>query len=451
MSVPTVMPGPAVTRTFAEFVADTGWSDLPEPTRRAARRTFGNAVALAVGASRDGAVDRVAAALGVLGQPEHATVLGRTGRVGVEAAALLNGFAAHLEDFDDTHLPTVVHPGAPIAPAALALAELRGGDGATVLTAMAVGIEVALRFGNGVCPEHFDRAWHLTGTAGHIGAAAAAGRILGLDPDRLVAAIGLGATTASGLTAALGTMTKPFHPGKAAADGVQAALLAERGLTGPAAPIEGRRGFARLSSPRVDPDRMLEGLGARWELEDNAFKPYACGIVSHPVIDAAIELRDRIPDADAVRSVEVDVHPVVLDVMGQLDPQDGLSTKFSVTHCFAVGLLEGAGGPEQFSGSRARRPDVVALRDRVRCVTDRGTRKGSARVAVELTDGTVLRSEIEHATGSAERPMTDAQLLAKARLVVGPVLGPGTDALLSTAFALDGADVAELTARSMPA
>lgn len=446
----TTAPEP-VTRRFAEFVADASWSDLPGPVQRAARRTFGNAVALAVGASGEEAVDRVVRTLAPLGQPAHATMLGRPGRTGVEAAALVNGFAAHLEDFDDTHLPTVVHPGAPIAPAALAMAELRGADGATVLTAMAVGIEVALRFGNGVCPEHFDRAWHLTGTAGHIGAAAAVGRVLGLDPDRLVAAIGLGATTASGLTAALGTMTKPYHPGKAAADGVQAALLAERGFTGPEAPIEGRRGFARLSSPRVDLGQMLDGLGRTWELEENAFKPYACGIVSHPIIDAAIELRERGIDPDRIRSVEVDVHPVVLDVMGQTDPADGLSTKFSFSHCFAVGLLEGAGGPAQFSGSRARRPDVVAVRDRVRAVIDRGTPKGAAHVTVELVDGSTVRADVTHATGSAERPMTDEQLRAKARLVAEPVLGARTEAFLDAAFGLDEVGVAELVARSMPA
>jgi 2-methylcitrate dehydratase PrpD len=440
-----------VTRAFAEFVAATAWSDLSEDVRHAARRTFGNFAALAVGASHSDAVGRVSAALAPLGQPAAATALGRSGKVGVEAAAMLNGFAAHLEDFDDTHLATVVHPGAPIAPAALALAEQRGIGGEELLTAMAVGVEVSLRFGNGVCPEHFDRAWHLTGTAGHIGAAAAAGRVIGLDPDRLVVAIGLGATMASGLTAALGTMTKPFHPGKAAADGVQAALLAERGFTGPPAPIEGRRGFAQLSSPRYDFDQMLDALGVSWELELNAFKPYACGIVSHPVIDAAIELRGSITEPDDILRVEVDVNPVVLHVMGQTDPQDGLSTKFSVYHCFAIGLLDGAGGPEQFSDSRARRPDVVALRSKVNAVTDRGTPKGAARVTVEMKDGTVHRMDIEHATGSAERPMSDARLRSKADLVVAPILGGRTDEFLDAAFAVDRIDAAMLARLSLPA
>lgn len=441
---------PPVTRAFAEFIASARWSDFDEAVRRATRRTFGNVAALAVGASRSDAVDRIERTLVRLKQPDQATVLGRDTRLGAEAAAMVNGFSAHLEDYDDTHLKTVIHPGAPIVPAALALAEVEGVDGTKLLTAAAVGIEVALRFGVGVCPEHFDRAWHLTGTAGHIGAAAAAGCILGLEPDQLVVALGLGATMASGLTAALGTMTKPYHPGKAAADGIQAAWLAQRGFTGPLAPIEGRRGFTRLSSSRHDFEEMLAGLGSSWELELNAFKPYACGIVSHPVIDAAIELRDQIAREDLIASVDVTVNPVVLDVMGIEDPKDGLSTKFSVYHCFAVGYLDGAGGPEEFSDSKALDPTASSLRRRVRTTADPSTPIGAARVVAHLIDGRRIEVHTGHATGSAERPMTDQQLVKKARRLTEPIIGDGTEEFLEVAFAMDRHDVGALTSSARP-
>jgi 2-methylcitrate dehydratase PrpD len=245
-------------------------------------------------------------------------------------------------------------------------------------------------------------------------------------------------------------MTKPYHPGKAAADGIQAALLAERGFTGPDAPLEGPLGFARISSSRADFNIMLEALGDRWELKSNAFKPYACGIVSHAVIDAALELRTRIAVPADIVSVEVEVHPVVLEVMGQSNPKDGLSTKFSVRHCFAVGLIEGAGGPIQFSDSRAQREDIVALRERMTIITDRGTPKGAARVVARMANGMAHDVTVENASGSAERPLTDAELHAKAESVVRPVLGPRTDAFLESAFLLDSVNALTFTSQSLP-
>ena len=366
-------------------------------------------------------------------------------------AALLNGMAAHVEDFDDTHLATVVHPGAPIVPAALAVGEDLGASGRDTLVAAVLGIEVALRVGLALGRGHFDRGWHLTGTMGHLGAAAAAGRLLGLDADGLVVALGLAATQAAGLQAALGTMTKSFHPGKAAADGIEAALLAHAGFTGTARPIEGRRGLAALAAPAPDPGVALRDLGQRWEVTDNAFKPYACGIVSHPVIDGGIALRGAVAP-DEVATVTVRVNPVVLDVMGVADPQDGLQSKFSVYHCFAVGLLLGAAGPSEFTTTVARDPEVVALRARVTADLDPAVARDEAFVTVTTTDGRTVEHHVEHATASAANPMTDEQLRDKVRLVAAPVLGDdGVDRLVAAAFALDRApDLEALTAAARP-
>ena len=439
-----------VTRELAAFVRTTAWGDLPETAQHAARRTAGNALALATGAAEHPAVAIALRTLMARQAPEQAGLLGRPERLGLLDSPLINGIGMHVEDFDDTHLRTVVHPGAPVVPAALAAAEWVGASGTDTLTAIAVGIEVALRVGNGICPEHFNLGWHLTSTVGHLGAAAAAGKLLELTEDQLVVALGLGATQAAGLTAALGTMTKPFHPGKAASDGVEAALLAARGFTGPEQPIEGRRGFAHTASPKVDLEAMVVDLGRSWELEANAFKPYACGIVSHPVIDAGILLRDLV-DPDDIDRVEVTVHPVVLEVMGVEDPRDGLQSKFSVYHAFAMGLLDAAGGPHQFSGERARAPEVVALRGRVTITTTPDVPKGAAQVTVHTTDGEQHRVEVPHATGSVERPMTDDQLRTKADLVARPRLGDRTDAFLDLAFGIDALPrVEDLFAASQP-
>ncbi|MPZ87737.1 MAG: MmgE/PrpD family protein [Nitriliruptorales bacterium] len=412
----------AVSATLAEFVATCRWEALPDSARAAAQRTLLNAVALGIGASRHPAVVTALGVLRDLGTPPESAVLGRSDRLGVTTAPLVNGTAMHVQDYDDTHLRTVVHPGPPIVPAVLAAAAHAEATGADAMAALVAGVEVALRVGNGVCPEHFDLGWHLTGTAGHIGAAAAASRAFGLDPDSTRVALALGATQAAGLTAANGSMTKGFHPGKAAADGVEAALLAQQGYTGPAEPIEGRRGFANVASPRADFTEMVTGLGQVWEIVGNAIKPYACGIVSHAAIDAAVALRGELGGED-VEKAEIRIPKVVLEVMGIEDPADGLQSKFSVAHCVTIGLLDGDGAPPQFSDERAQAPDVVNLRRRVIAVVDDSVAKGAAHLRLETARGRVLEREVRHATASAERPMTEERLERKVRGLVEPVLG----------------------------
>ncbi|MGN6132017.1 MAG: MmgE/PrpD family protein, partial [Nocardioidaceae bacterium] len=398
-------PLPSVSASFVEL-AMLPRPELPASARHAARRTIANVLGLAAGACHHAAYKTAHAVLCEPATPEQATLLGRSERSSVTVAALLNGLAAHVEDFDDTHLRTVIHPGAPIVPAALAVAELVGASVGDLVDAVTVGVEICLRVGNGICPGHFDRGWHLTSTTGRFGAAAASGRLLGLRAEQLLVALGVAATEAAGLQEALGTMTKSLHPGKAAFDGVEAALLAQAGATGPERPIEGRRGFARTAAPQPDFEAMLEGLGQVWEIEQNAFKPYACGIVSHPVIDAAIALRARAA-TDEVADVVVRTNPVVLDVMGVRDPASGLQSKFSAYHCFAVGFLDGAGGPRQFNDETARRLDVVDLRERVRVELDPAVAKDECFATLRTNDGRTLDHHVAHATASAASPMTD--------------------------------------------
>lgn len=427
----------AITATLARFAVGTDAAAIPDPMRHAARRTIANSVCLAAAAARHPAVDialSVAQAAGVRGA---ASLLGRPEHTAAEWAATLNAMAAHVEDFDDTHLRTVTHPGAPIVPAALAVAEQIGASGDDLLAAVVLGTEVALRVGNGICPGHFDRCWHLTGTVGHLGAAVAAGRLLGLDAQRLTAALAIAATAAAGIQEALGTMTKCLNPGKAAGDGVRAARLAQLGVTGPADPIEGPHGMGEVMAPSADYTEMTAGLGDRWEIVDNTFKPYACGIVSHPVIDGAIAIRDMVPDAGRLASVEVRINPVVLDVMGVPDPQDGLQSKFSVYHCFAVGYLFGGAGPAQYSDATARAPEVVALRRKVRAVIDPALRKDECYVSVVTTTGAPHEHHVEHATGSVARPMTDEQLHAKCRLLLASTHADNGDALFGLAMRID--------------
>ena len=380
-----------------------------------------------------------AADLGLRGE---ARILGRAERLTPPWAALLNGLTAHVEDYDDTYLPCILHPGAPIVPAALGAAELIGADGEDLMAGVVAGVEVASRLGDCLWPSHFDRGWHVTGTVGHVGAACAAARVLGLDAERTAAAIAVAATQAAGHTAQLGSMTKAFQVGRAAGNGLEAALLSEQGFTGPVEPLAGRRGMAALMADDADWSPM-DDLGSRWLVELNALKPYSCGIVSHPVIDAGRELRADVTDAGQVDAVVLEVHPRVLDVMGITEPATGLQSKFSVYHCFAVGLMFDAEGPREFSDERAVDNAVQEVRRRVRVELDPALPADSCRMTATLITGAQIVRNIEHATGSAAAPMTSAQLEEKVTRLADRLDDPAR--LWSVAWHLDEVrDVSEL-------
>jgi 2-methylcitrate dehydratase PrpD len=352
-------------------------------------------------------------------------VIGRRGtRLGPLDAALANGQMGHLLDFDDTHMGGVVlHASSPLLGALFALAERGGVDGREFVCAYVAGFEAAVRAGQGA-PAHHDGGWHLTGTLGAIGAGAAAGRLLRLDPGRLTHAVGIATTQAAGMQQNRGTACKSFHAGRAAAAGALAALLAAKGFDSSTEILEGRRGFCRIYSAVAAPERILDGLGERWEIARNGHKPYACGVVLHPLIDAVIELARRTGlAADAVERIELDVHPHAVRITGVDDPRSGLMSKFSVNHAAAVAFLDRAAGIAQFEDARAAAADVLALRRRVAVTTVETFRKDQARATLATRAGARHAVEIAHAGGTAENPMTDAALEAKFLANAAPVLG----------------------------
>ena len=394
-----------VTARLAAFAAQVHWDDLPESARVAARRTAVNVIALSVGAAESAAADALVGAAGDLGQHGPARILGRPERLAPAWAAWVNGLTAHLEDFDDTYLSCILHPGAPIVPAALAVAELSGADGAELMSGVVAGVEVASRLGDVMSPSIFDRCWHVTSTVGAIGAACAAGRVLKFDVDRMRAAMAIAATQAAAHSGHLGTMGKAFQVGRAASLGVEAALFAEQGLTGAAEPLQGSRGMAVVTADDADWSQ-IDDLGDRWRVELNALKPYSCGIVSHPVIDAGRELRGSGVAPASVARVVLEVHPRVVEVMGIAEPRNGLESKFSFQHCFAVGMIRGAGGPPEFSDEAATDPDIAALRRRVDAQVDPNRAEDSCHMTVTLTNGESIGITVEHATASVARPMS---------------------------------------------
>ena len=403
-----------VTRTLAKFIVEHRYADIPEKVRHEAARSLLNWVGCAVGGSRHETVENALAALSEFSGPREATVLGRHDRLDIMLAALMNGITSHTFDFDDTHLKTVIHPSGPVASAILALAERRPVRGDEFLHAFILGVEAECRIGNSVYPPHYDVGWHITGTAGVFGAAAAAGRLLGLSEQQMVWALGTAATQSSGLREMFGTMCKPFHPGNAARNGLLAALLAQRDFTSSGQGIEAKRGFANVLSTRFEPGEITERLGETWEIALNTYKPFACGIVEHPAIDGCIQLRKNFNlKPEDIERIELKVHPLVLELTGKKTPQVGLEGKFSVYHSCAVAVIHGAAGEAQYSDEAVRDPRAVALRERVSATSEPGLHEDQVRVTIRLTNGQTIEKFIEHAVGSLDRPMSDSDLEAK--------------------------------------
>jgi 2-methylcitrate dehydratase PrpD len=403
-----------VTRQLAHWIVNSKPDETTPAVRKEATRTLLNWVACAVGGSHQEAVDMTLSALGPFSGPAQATVLGRKERLDVMHAALANGMSSHVFDYDDTHLRTIIHPAGPVASAILALSEYKPVSGRDFLYALTVGIETECRIGNSVYPAHYDAGWHITGTAGVFGAAAAAGRLLGLKEQQMFWAIGLAAVQPVGLREMFGTMTKAFHPGRAAQNGLTSAFLASKNFTSSDQALEGKYGWANALSSKRNYAEITDNLGKTWEAALNTYKPFPTGVPMHPAIDACIQLRDQHKlNPDQIERIELRVNPLALDLNGKKTPQTGADSKYSVYHGAAVAIIYGIAGEKQFSDQTVRDSVVIGLRDRVTAVADTSIKEEQARAAVVLKDGRRLEKFIENAIGSVKNPMTDAMLEAK--------------------------------------
>ncbi|WP_244817380.1 MmgE/PrpD family protein [Caballeronia sp. Lep1P3] len=433
---------PKVTRILAEFIGKTRYEDLPAPVRKEGIRTLMNWVGVAVGGSHDETVDRAVAALTPFSGPPQANLLGRTERFDIMNAAFVNGVSSHIFDYDDTHLKTIIHPAGPVVSAILAFSQYRPMSGKDFLNALVLGVETELRIGNAVYPNHYDVGWHITGTCGVFGSAAATGKLMGLSVQQMVWALGLAASQPVGLRESFGSMNKSFNPGRAAANGIFAALLASKDYTSSDGMIEAKRGWANTISTKQDYREITEGLGTHYESTLNTYKPFACGIVIHPAIDAAIQLRNENNlKADQIERIDLRVHPLVIELTGKKTPQIGLEGKFSIYHAVAIAIIDGAAGEKQFSDAKVRDPNTVALRDKVNAIVDPAIKPEQVDMTITLKDGRKLHKFIQHAIGSVEVPMTDAQLEKKFSDLADGILPPGqTRALMDKCWHVEQLD-----------
>jgi 2-methylcitrate dehydratase PrpD len=404
------------TAALVKYVRDSRFDDIPASVRHEAKRALVNIVGCALGGAEHPAMDMTIAALGPFAGPPTASVLGRRERFDPLLASLLNGISSHVHDYDDTLPRNYIHASSPVASALFAYASANKLSGADFLHAFILGFEVVARIGNATYPAHYVAGWHSTGSIGVFGAAVAIAKLLDLDAERTTYAIGLAATQAAGIREMFGSMGKAFHPGRSAQSGYMAALLAKQGFTSGHFPLEGPRGFAAVTANTYDLAKLTAGLGETFELNVNAYKPFPCGIVVHPTIDACMQLRAKYDlTADQIASVELRVAPLVLDLCSKKAIATGLEGKFSIFHATAIGLGRTKVGLAEFTDATVNEPAIKAIREATTAVADPTVSEDGVIVSVLLRDGRKVGMALQQSLGNLARPLTDAQLEAKFR------------------------------------
>jgi 2-methylcitrate dehydratase PrpD len=433
------------TRQLADFAAGQFRSTLDPAIGAAARRSILDILGVSIAAVNESAVRIVAnTALNPGGTPES-SVIGTSAKFPAADAALVGGTMAHALDFDDTHLPSVLHPSAAVVPAALAVAEAAGSSGADIQSAIAIGIEITCRLGMAAYdPElrnsvFFERGLHATSICGTVGSAVAAALLGGANGETVLNAIGIAASMGSGLIEAnrTGGTVKRVHCGWAAHSGVTAARLATAGLTGPPTVLEGRFGFFEaFTGGFYDRSSLVGDLGNHWELLRLFTKPYPTNHFTHAGIDAAIELRQDGLQLDAIRAIELGVPAPVLRTIAEpieskAAPESGYHAKFSGPFTVAAALHGGGGlgvSADDFSDDAVRDPELLALAALVHCYADEQSTNDFPHqfpgvLSVETNDGTRLHHRVTHTRGGPENPLTSDEVEMKFRLNAEPHLG----------------------------
>lgn len=417
------------TENVAQFLVSWPTDEIPDEIMHYGKRCLVNYFGVALLASRDASLDILLEHFREEGGNPRATIIGRGGMTTLANAALANGYLGHLEDYDDTHIPLDyrdnIHPSSPIFPAPMAAAESLGANGREVLAAGVLGIEIALRLGLviGGAPRDGTQAWHITSTCGVIGAAAAAGRLVGLTSEQMTYALGIAATQASGLGEVFGSMCKPFHAGRAAQGGLVAAQLAKRGFTSSNKTLEGPRGFIAAMADGYDLGLLVDRLGQVWAIPRVGLKPYACGAGNHGLIDAMITLRQKDgATVDNVERIVARVRNPAYNLMRQRHPTTDLETKFSYFHTMAASFIDGAAYPAQFTQAKAVDPVIASLRDRIDVEADPSLSGRNAVVTLQLKDGRSYTERVDHPNGTPERPMSDEDISTKFRALSDGVL-----------------------------
>jgi len=428
-----------VTERIAEYAVNMSYRSFPKEVIHQGKRCFLDLIGTTLGGAKQPLGRILVKTAREFGGKPQATIIGYGLKTSILNAALINGATAHALDFDDTHIASIIHPSAPVIPAVLAVAEWKGLSGKAALEAFILGYEVETRIGLGMGKKHYDRGWHNTASCGRFGAAAAAGKLLGLDLEQMKMALGMAGTQASGLRLVFGTMTKPFHPGKSAFDGLLSALLVQRGFTCAPNLIEGPKGYVEVLGVDSQLEPMVKDLGKKYEVLNNTFKPYAACLMTHPTIDAILEMREkyRLKPED-VKSIDCEVAKFCLDAAGQTEPKTALAGKFSTYYCAALALAEGAAGEDLFTDKKVLDPKLVALRKKVKAKVVPRYKDTEAKVSITTKAGKRYTAFVNAPKGDPRNPPTDRELEEKFRTLAAFVLPQAKiDRLVKAIWGLD--------------
>jgi len=443
----------SVTESLAAYVVGSTLETIPRDVRDEAKRAIFNYLGCALGGSMEPALDVAIATLAPFSGNATSCVLGRAERFDPLHAALLNGIGSHVHEYDDTIPKNIIHPSVPVASALFAYASANPVSGRDFVHAFILGFEVESRIGNAVYPSHYLAGWHITSTTGVFGAAAAIGKLLGLNTQQMVWAFGLAATQAAGIREMFGSMAKSFQPGRAAQNGYTAALFGRANFTAGEQALEGTRGFAAVTAAEYDLNKVTNGLGKDFDLRENAYKPYACGLVVHPTIDGCSQLRQEFhPAPDAIAGVRLRVAPLVLELCNKSDLRRALESKYSIYHAAAIGLVRGKGGIQEFTDEAVADPDLKRVRAVTTAVGDSSITEDQVHIEVVLRNGETLTKFVEQSLGNLHRPLSNQQLTEK--FVDQGVLAlprPQVDAVVEQAWRIDAlTNVGDLARATMP-
>jgi 2-methylcitrate dehydratase PrpD len=413
----------AVTWQVADFICGTAVTDLPANVVDLGKKSIldGLGLALSGAVAKSGELVRRHLADLALGSGPS-TVIGSSLRIAPRFAAFANGVGIHADDYDDTQLAVapdrvyglLTHPTAPALPAALAVGELVGANGADVMLAYHLGVEVECKIAEAINPRHYQTGFHATATCGTFAAAAAASRLLGLDAETTTRALSLAGSQSAGLRENFGTMTKPFHAGRSSESGVAAAQFASYGWTATDRILEAPRGFFRAAGGGFDENAIVGKLGTPWTFADPgvSIKPHPSGSLTHPGMTEMLRLiREHGIRAGDVKRVRVGTNSNMPNALIHHRPTNELQAKFSMEFCMAILLLEGRAGLKEFTDEVVLRPDVQAMLQKVDFVIDEeaeraGYHKMTTIIDVELADGRTISGRADFGKGSPANPMT---------------------------------------------
>jgi len=442
---------PAITEILARHIAATRWDDIPSRVRHQAKRSLINFFAVTLAGCRSRPIESALRSLSEFSGGKQIALIGRTERIDALSAAFLNAAGANVDDFCDTHTATVIHPTAPVAGALFSYAGLRRLNGSDLLLALVLGNEVQARIGLAISPSHYNRGWHITSTCGVFGAATACGKLLPLNEQQLIWALGIAATQSAGLCECLGTPAKSVSVGNAARNGLWSALLAEKGFDGPAEPLAGKQGFYNALAEQADLSFLTEGWGDDWAIMATCYKPYPSGFVIHPVLDCVLDWRRDHPSAEVTRVV-VRGNPLLSIRADRPDVSTGREAQVSVQHAVAAALVTRKAGLNQFSDACVGDPEVMKQRGKVELVRDERFTTVAAAVEIKTSDGQTFKLEQLAARGSDANPLSDSDLEQKLRAAAA-LWDPCYDAtpLIDAIWSVEAsADVSTLVSLTIP-